>query len=308
MRTVEAVALPLDNDQVAARLEEVAELLEAQDANPFRVRAYRTAAETVRNLREPVHELIESQGVAGLCVLPGIGRSLARTIDQLVHTDHLGLLERLRGEWGAEDVFATVPSIGSGLARRIHEELGIETLMELEVAAYDGRLAKVPGMGRARVRAVSESLAGRFRRRPKIPESRRKSPDRTSAPVSELLDVDREYLEKARAGELPRIAPKRFNRSREAWLPILHTERGERHYTALFSNTARAHELGMTHDWVVIYRDDHGGDGQWTVVTSRFGSLRGQRIVRGRETECAAHYRSRQERENPRAVETVAHE
>ena len=89
---------------------------------------------------------------------------------------------------------------------------------------------------------------------------------------------------------LPRIAPRRFNPTREAWLPVLHTERAGRHYTALYSNTARAHELGTTHDWVVIYLDDHDHHGRWTVITSAFGALRGRRIVRGREHECAAHY------------------
>ena len=106
--------------------------------------------------------------------------------------------------------------------------------------------------------------------------------------MAELLDVDREYRERARKKSLPLITPRRFNPTHEAWLPVLHTERGERHYTALFSNTARAHELGTLRDWVVIYRDDKRGDGQWTVVTSRFGPLAGQRIVRGRERECAA--------------------
>lgn len=76
----------------------------------------------------------------------------------------------------------------------------------------------------------------------------------------------------------------------EAWLPILHTHRGARHYTALFSNTARAHEMHTTHDWVVIYRDDHGGQVQWTVITSRLGDLEGRRIVRGREEECRRCY------------------
>ena len=73
---------------------------------------------------------------------------------------------------------------------------------------------------------------------------------------------------------------------------MLHTVRGENHYSALFSNTARAHELGMTNDWVVIYRDDDGGTGQWTVVTARYGELQGKRIVRGREAECATRYES----------------
>ncbi|MHC5005144.1 MAG: helix-hairpin-helix domain-containing protein, partial [Planctomycetota bacterium] len=163
-------------------------------------------------------------------------------------------------------------------------------LADLEVAAHDGRLARVPGMGPRRIPAVRESLAGRFRRGPAVPESRRRQPDDGEIPVDELLDIDREYRRKADRDRLPRIAPRRFNPTGAAWLPVLHTHRGPRHFTALFSNTARAHELGMTHDWVVIYRDDHEGEGQWTVVTARLGPLRGRRVVRGRETECRAHY------------------
>ena len=78
-------------------------------------------------------------------------------------------------------------------------------------------------------------------------------------------------------------------------MPILHTHRGERRYTALFSNTAHAHEMRTTYDWVVFYRDDHGGHGQWTVITSTLGKLTGRRIVRGREAECLDFY-ERQER------------
>jgi putative hydrolase len=59
----------------------------------------------------------------------------------------------------------------------------------------------------------------------------------------------------------------------------------------LFSNTARAHELGTTDDWVVIYRDDDDNDGRWTVITAQYGPLRGHRIIRGRESQCEAHYR-----------------
>jgi putative hydrolase len=142
-------------------------------------------------------------------------------------------------------------------------------------------------MGQKRIDAVRDSLAGRFRRRPlNVPAKR---PRRTlfEVSVSELLDIDAEFREKASEDRLPRIAPRRFNPEHEAWLPILHTRRGNRDYTALYSNTARAHELGTVGDWVVIYRDD--GDGQWTVITGRFGDLKGRRIVRGREKECAAH-------------------
>lgn len=282
---------PLCNSEIAARLEETAELLEAQHANPHRVRAYRLAAGTLRSLSEEVDALITARGLAGLRALPGIGDSLSRSIEELDHTGHLHLLDRLRGSVKTEDVLTTVPTIGPELAQRIHDLLGIESLSELEAAAYDGRLDRVPGFGERRLLAVRESLAGRLRRR--TPPNRMRARHREPADepdVAELLDVDREYHEKVRANQLPRIAPHRFNPTRDAWLPILHTHREQRHYTVLFSNTARAHELGTTRDWVVIYRDDHGGEGQWTVVTSRFGPLTGLRIVRGREPACKRHY------------------
>jgi hypothetical protein len=279
----------LGNDQIAERLDEVAERLEAQGANPFRVRAYRTAGETLRQLRQPAAAILDAEGTLGLERLPGIGRSLSHAIEHLVRTGRFPLLERLRGDYAAESMFATIAAIGPKLAGRIHEALDIETLAELETAAYDGRLAQVPGMGPKRLRAVRESLAGRFRRRPDLPV-RRRSPASQPPPVEELLDLDAEYRHRAAADRLPRIAPRRFNPTGQAWLPIWHTRRGERHYTVLFSNTARAHEQGATKDWVVIYRDDHKGDGQWTVITAGYGPLRGHRIVRGREAECQEYY------------------
>jgi putative hydrolase len=104
------------------------------------------------------------------------------------------------------------------------------------------------------------------------------------------LDIDEEYRRLARTGKLPRIAPRRFNPTQEAWLPVLHTWRGERHYTALFSNTARAHEQDAIRDWVIIYRDDDHNHGRWTAITAHFGPLHGRRIIRGREMECEQFY------------------
>lgn len=286
-----ADALPLGKDEVAARLDEIADLLEAQNANPFRVRAYRRGAEVVRSLQQPLHVLIKDEGLEGLMHLPNIGHSLARAIERLTFTGRVGLLERLRGQDEPVSLLRTVPGLGPKTAHRIHEQLGIETLEELEVAAYDGRLARLEGLGRKRLQAIRDSLAGRFRRRPRVPESAAVVALEQPS-VAELLDVDREYRTKAAKDRLPRIAPRRFNPTGEAWLPILHTERDGRHYTALYSNTARAHELGTTRDWVVIYRDDHKGAGQWTAVTAHFGPLSGRRIIRGRESECADYYSS----------------
>jgi DNA polymerase (family 10) len=203
----------------------------------------------------------------------------------VLHVDQVG--RGCLGETDPELLLATVTGIGPELAQRIHQTLGVETLEELEMAAHDGRLATVRGFGKRRVRGVMDALAARLGRRGRRPLP----PFAPSAPaVAELLDVDRQYREEPAAGRPRRIAPRRFNPGRKPWLPILHTERGNRHYTALFSNTARAHERGRTGDWVVIYFDDDGSERQATVVTETHGPLAGRRIVRGRERECAAHY------------------
>lgn len=278
----------INNRQIAASLNEVADLLEAQQANAFRVRAYRRGAEAIASLAEPVVDLMAREGEDALRRLPGIGVALTRTIARLARGQELGLLQRLRGETPAEDLLSNIPGIGRCLAARIHGQLGISTLEELEQAAHDGRLATVPGIGRKRTRAIRDSLAAGFRF-----DRRNRPADDDSPQVQELLDIDREYRAKAAADRLLRIAPRRFNPQGLAWLPILHTRRGVRHYTALFSNTALAHKLARTHDWVVIYRDDSRGDGQWTAVTARNGPLRGQRVIRGREDECLESYRNR---------------
>lgn len=111
--------------------------------------------------------------------------------------------------------------------------------------------------------------------------------------VEVLLDVDREYREKAKAGALRMIAPRRMNPEGRAWLPVLHTRYGPWHFTALFSNTERAHEMHRVYDWVVVYFSDADGEeGQFTVVTERRGTLTGRRVVRGREPECARYYQA----------------
>ena len=270
-----------DNQAIADKLLEIADLLEQQEANPFRVNAYRKAARTVAAHSEPIAALAEREGTEGLDQLPTIGRSIALAIQEMLRTGRWQQLERLRGTLDPEQVFQSIPGVGAELARRIHEVLEIESLTELEQAAHDGRLEQVPGLGPRRARMIAAALGQMLQRRPARPHPAAEEPG-----VDVLLDVDREYREKAGRGELRKIAPRRFNPSREAWLPILHTQRGDWHLTALFSNTARAHELEKTDDWVVLYfHTDHGPEAQRTVVTETSGPLAGRRVVRGREAE-----------------------
>ncbi len=281
------------NQDIARRLREVAQLLEDQGANRFRVQAYRAAAETIERLAVPAAEIAQQQGTDGLQALPGIGVSLARSIHTLVVSGRLPMLDRLRGCMDPVSLLASIPGIGPALATRLHDDLGIDTLEQLEMAAHDGRLTEVEGIGPKKLQGIIDSLTARLGRV-------RQSPGRTARhptaepPVEELLDVDREYREAAQAGRLQRIAPHRFNPKKEAWLPILHTQRGARHYTALFSNSVLAHRLKKTQDWVLLYYDDDHGERQCTVITSHQAPFSGKRIVRGREEDCAAYHQSRE--------------
>ena len=276
-----------ENQQIAAQLREAGDLLQAQGANPFRVGAYRKAADTLARLDRPLRGIFERDGRDGLEALPNVGAGIAGAIAEMLVTGAWSQLERLRGGAEPEKLFQTVPGIGPEFARRLHEALGVDTLEQLESAAHDGRLEAVPRIGARRAAAIRGALASmlgrRIARAPQMPSA--------SPPIALLLEVDREYRAKADAGELPTIAPKRFNPGGEAWLPVLHARHGGWNFTALYSNTAKAHELGRTRDWVVIYfYDGDHVEGQHTVVTETRGPLVGKRVVRGREPECRAHY------------------
>lgn len=275
----------MSNAEIASAFREAARLLELQGAGTFRVDAYGKAAAEIEAMPGQL-AAIAAGGTEALEALPHIGPGLASAILEMLGTGRWSQLERLRGTSDPEALFRMLPGVGPALARSIHEHLDCSTLEALETAAHDGRLAAVPGIGPRRAAAILMSLSAMLNR--KRPASMPASAGRTHAPLVDLLlDVDREYREKARSGALRLIAPRRFNPEGKAWLPILHTERGPWHFTVLFSNTARAHDLKKTDDWVVIYHSAGGGpEGQCTVVTETSGPRRGLRVVRGREWEC----------------------
>jgi hypothetical protein len=276
----------LSRDQIADRLIEMADLLEAQVADRFRIRAYRNGAATVRSLNEDPASILERAGLKGLIDLPGIGTSIARAIDEMSETGRWLQLERLRGETEPERLFRVLPGVGPETARALHDHLHIDTLEALEIAAHDGRLETVPGVGPRKAASIRASLAALLARR-----RRRGAEDHEEPAIAVLLAVDEEYRREAAAGHLRLIAPRRFNPDGKAWLPVFHTDRGGWSLTALFSNTGLAHELGRTRDWVVIYFGREGGpEHQRTIVTETRGPLEGRRVVRGREADCRAYY------------------
>lgn len=281
------------NQEIANMLLKIADLLEAQDANPFRVRAYRQGAQSVLDTDQSLATMVREGNEDELTQLTNIGEGLASTIAEYVRTGRSSMLDRLQGEVTPERLFARVPGIGEKLAERVINELDIHSLGELELAAHDSRLGKIQGFGDKRTETVRVSLAGMLDR--SAQRRRRQASDERQngePPIDMLLEIDATYRQKAEAGELRKITPRRFNPDNEAWLPIMHAEQDQWSFTVLYSNTARAHDLHKIHDWVVIYYERNGQEDQCTIVTETRGPLEGKRVVRGREKECLQYYES----------------
>ena len=283
------------NAEIAQELEAIADLLDIRRDNAFRIRAYRQGARRVRDADAPLAEYVLEGSQERLRDVPDIGEGLAAVISEYVLTGRTGIRQELLGEISPGDVFKQLPGIGDDLSRRVVESLGIQSLEELESAAHDGRLEQVEGFGERRVQMVRAVLAGMLSRSAgkRMRESaagKTESPDRP--PVRLLLEIDREYREKAAQNKLRKIAPKRFNPEGRPWLPVMSARREGWDFTVLYSNTAQAHQLRKLRDWVVIYYDHDGDEDQVTVVTDTLGSLGKKRVVRGREKESLSYYSS----------------
>jgi hypothetical protein len=280
--------IPAHNRRVADRLREASALLHAQGASPYRANAYRHAAESIGRMPRDVLDIYTAEGVKGLDAIPNVGLGIAAAVAEMLTSGRWAQLDRLRGSIDPATLFRSVPGMGPELAKRIYEQLHIDSLEALEAAANDGRLDRLPGIGERRIvawRAYLAEALGRGGARPPQHEVQ------DEPPVAAFLDVDREYREKAARGELKTIAPRRFNPEGAAWLPVLHARRGRWHFTALYSNTALAHQLGRTRDWVVVYfYDGDHVEHQHTIVTEPRGELAGRRVLRGREGECLDYY------------------
>ncbi len=136
----------MENIEIGRLLGEVADLLEIQEANPFRVRAYRNAVRTVRAHPTPLRKLVSQN--ADLSALPSIGKGIAANIKELVESGELDLLHELAAEVppGLIEV-KRVPGIGPKKARRLWQELGIESVEDLKEAAEQGEVSQLPGFG-----------------------------------------------------------------------------------------------------------------------------------------------------------------
>ena len=153
------LGLAMQNIEITRLFEELADLLEIQNANPFRVRAYRNAARTLGDLPESAAEILADPN-RSLDDLPGIGKDLAEKIATIVSTRTLPQLEELRAAVPAGVVeMLKVPGLGPKKAAALFQQLQITSLAELKAQCESGAVAKLKGFGAKTAQVILEGLA-----------------------------------------------------------------------------------------------------------------------------------------------------
>ena len=153
----------ITNRQIAEALSSIAELLEYQNANPYRVQAYRNAARGILELHEPAAEIIRH---GKSLPVPGLGRRLQFRIAELVHTGTMTFYNDLfmQSLPPAVRKLMSVEHVGPRSAIRLYEELGIQTPEQLWWAAHQQRIRTLHGFGarsEARLKLATERFLGK---------------------------------------------------------------------------------------------------------------------------------------------------
>lgn len=149
--------MPIHNADVAAIFEEIANLLEIQGANPFRIRAYRNAARTVGELGRDIRTLLEKG--EDLTQLPGVGDDLAAKIHEIVETGKCSMLDKLHKELPpAITELLKISGLGPKRVKALYHDLDVQTLEQLYRAAHDGRIRQLAGFGAKTEQHILESV------------------------------------------------------------------------------------------------------------------------------------------------------
>lgn len=150
----------VDNAEVARVLQQIAEMLEFKNENPFKFRSYQMAAETIGSMATPVAELVERGGADELQKIPGIGKTISSQILETIREGKSSYFEELTKDTPASVLdLRRVSGIGLKTAQLLYRDFGIKSLNELKTLAEGGGLASVPGVGEKTVGRIKASLA-----------------------------------------------------------------------------------------------------------------------------------------------------
>lgn len=149
--------MPVHNTEIANIFNEVADLLDIQGANPFRVRAYRNAARTVQGFSRPIGKMLADD--EDLTDIPGIGEDLAAKIEEIVRTGRLSKLQELKEKSNPELIqLLRLQGLGPKRVQTLHQELGITSVVDLENAAKQGKIEHIEGFGAKMQENILEEL------------------------------------------------------------------------------------------------------------------------------------------------------
>jgi DNA polymerase (family 10) len=177
--------MPVHNADIANVFEEIADLLEIENANPFRVRAYRNAARQLQGMGVPAADMMAKD--EDLTELPGIGDDLAAKIQEIVETGKCQFLEKLRQKTPPTITeLLKIPGLGPKRVRALYHELDVHTLEQLARAARDGRIRKLPGFGEKTEQTILDAISAHVEKQARF----------KLAVAAQYAEPLRKYLEK----------------------------------------------------------------------------------------------------------------
>jgi len=149
----------MNNEAIARRFYRLAALMEIRDDDPFRLRSYRNAAEAIEVWPTPLKEIAETEGIAGLQTIPGVGKAIAGKVVELLNRGSFDAWDRLTAET-PESVLelVEVPGIGPKTAALLHQRFKVSSREELKKFIADGGLEMVDGIGPKTAERIKEAL------------------------------------------------------------------------------------------------------------------------------------------------------
>ena len=148
----------LDNAEVATVLQQIADMLEFKNENPFKLRSYQMAAETIGSMGTPIAEIAEG-GAAELQKIPGIGKTISAQILEIVQTGKSQYFQELTADVPATVLdLRRVSGIGLKTAQLLYRDFGVKSLEELKLLADGGGLTSVPGLGEKTIERIKKAL------------------------------------------------------------------------------------------------------------------------------------------------------
>ncbi|HEY7219001.1 MAG TPA: helix-hairpin-helix domain-containing protein, partial [Candidatus Binatia bacterium] len=149
----------MENVEIAHVLIKYADLMEIEGEDLFRIIAYRNAARTIESLSQPIAQLIASGEDLKKLKLPGIGKSMAEHVEEIVKTGTLQALELIRKKLpGTLDELLEIEGLGPKRTKQLYEKLGISSIKQLEQAIESGKLDSLRGFGEKSIGKIREAI------------------------------------------------------------------------------------------------------------------------------------------------------